>query len=278
MFKRSAASIIFVCLALFSLVGCVSNGSGGSTPVATVPPMTTPSPAATSVPFTVTSVDMAVNPTSIAGMACGTSITVTYTATFHVPAHTAGGTVNFIYTVNNGRATPSASITFAPGETQKTYSFTWSGNLPPDNVYPGLGGVIVTSPNSVKSPMVQPNGTCLSSSAPFQVTGVTLAVNPTSIAGRACNSAITITYTATFHIAPNGPGGTIQFNYTTNNGRSQTPTQMLSVAPGSTSQTYTFTVSGTLYPDHTFPGIAIVMVTSPNNLISAGLKPSGQCV
>ncbi len=280
MFKRTVVPMILFCLAVFSLAGCVSSGSGGPTPVPTVPPTTptpTPSPVATPVPFAVTSIDMAVNPPSIAGVACGTSVNVAYIATFHVPAHTAGGTVNFLYTVNNGRSTPSASITFGPGETQKTYTFNWSGVLSPDNVYPGLGGVIVTSPGSLRSPTIKPDGNCLVSGA-FKVTSVNLAVNPTSIAGRTCGSAITLTYTATFNVAPNGPGGAIQFNYTTNNGRSQTPTQTINVAPGSTSKTYTFTVSGTLYADHTFPGIAIVMVTSPNNILSPGLKPSGQCV
>jgi len=42
--------------------------------------------------------------------------------------------------VNNGRSSPSASVTVSPGQTTATYSFTWSGNLPPDHTYPGLGG------------------------------------------------------------------------------------------------------------------------------------------
>src|SRR5690242_4045752 len=110
--------------------------------------------------FKVTSIDMAVSPTSIAEMACGTPITVTYTATFHIAPNSPGGTIQFVYTWNNGRASPSASVNVGAGQTTATYSFTWSGNLPPDHVYPGLGGVITSSPNMVNSPLVKPMGMC----------------------------------------------------------------------------------------------------------------------
>jgi serine/threonine protein kinase len=111
-------------------------------------------------PFTVQSVTMSVNPTSIAGVACGTYITVTYTATFVVASNSPGGTVQFSYTVNNGRGSTNASLTFAAGETTKTYSFTWSGNLPADHTYPGIGEVITSSPNQVTSQGIQPSGQC----------------------------------------------------------------------------------------------------------------------
>ncbi len=110
--------------------------------------------------FKVTSIDMTVNPASIAGKTCGTAIVVTYTATFHIAANGPGGTIQFTYTVNNGRSSPSASVSVAAGQTTATYAFTWSGNLPADHTYPGLGGVITSSPNAVQSPMVQPTGMC----------------------------------------------------------------------------------------------------------------------
>ncbi|HYT35878.1 MAG TPA: hypothetical protein VEL49_01775, partial [Ktedonobacteraceae bacterium] len=68
--------------------------------------------------------------------------------------------IQFTYTVNNGRSSPSASVTVSPGQTTATYSFTWSGNLPPDHTYPGLGGVITSSPNVVNSLLVKPDGLC----------------------------------------------------------------------------------------------------------------------
>ena len=43
--------------------------------------------------FAVQSVDLTVTPNSIAGKACGSPATFTYTATFHVPAGTTGGTI-----------------------------------------------------------------------------------------------------------------------------------------------------------------------------------------
>jgi len=113
----------------------------------------------------VTSVTMAVTPDSIAGMACGTIVSVTYTATIHVAPNSGGGTVQFTFTINNGRAASPASITFAPGETTKTYAFSWSGPLPADHTYPEQGGIQVTSPNQLTSPLVGPTGQCTSAAA-----------------------------------------------------------------------------------------------------------------
>jgi hypothetical protein len=112
------------------------------------------------LPSKVTSVTMSVTPASIAGVPCGTNMTVTYTATFHVQPNSAGGTVQFNYTVNNGRGQTPASINFNPGETTKSYTFTWSGPLPADHTYPGPGGIQVTSPNQLTSPLVAPTGMC----------------------------------------------------------------------------------------------------------------------
>jgi hypothetical protein len=110
--------------------------------------------------FQVTNVEMAVSPTSIQGLSCGTSIVVTYTATIHVAANSPGGTVHFSYTLNNGRGQTPASITFSPRQNTRTYTFTWSGALPADHTYPGPGGIQVTSPNQLTSQLVAPTGRC----------------------------------------------------------------------------------------------------------------------
>jgi hypothetical protein len=115
--------------------------------------------------FRVTSVTMAVTPASLAGLACGTNVTVTYTATIHVASGGSGGTVQFSYTVDNGRGETPASITLSPGETSKTYAFTWSGALPADHTAPGPGGIQVTSPNQLTSPLIAPTGMCGQTSA-----------------------------------------------------------------------------------------------------------------
>lgn len=110
--------------------------------------------------FAVQSVDLTVTPNSIAGKACGSPATFTYTATFHVPAGTAGGTIQFMYTTNNGRSTQSASVTVPAGQSTATYTFTTSGTLYADHTYPGVTEVLVTSPNAVNSPQIKPAGMC----------------------------------------------------------------------------------------------------------------------
>ena len=266
----AAAVFLVILVASMALVFyTVRNNHGG---IGT--PHPTPTVSTARVPLKVTSVSMSVSPGSIAGISCGTKVTVTYTALFHVQPNSVGGTVQFTYTVNNGRGQTPASITFSPGETTKAYNFTWSGALPLDHTYPGLGGVQVTSPNQLTSPMVAPTGQC--SPAAFQVTSVDMAVSPTSIQGQVCGTSIVVTYTATFHVAPNSPGGTVQFTYTVNNGRGQTPAS-LTFGQGETTKTYTFTWSGALPADHTYPGAGGVQVSSPNQLTSSLVGPTGQC-
>ncbi|HEU5367577.1 MAG TPA: hypothetical protein VFU69_03900 [Ktedonobacterales bacterium] len=226
-------------------------------------------------PFSVTGVDLAVSPDSIAGKTCGSAVTFTYTATFHIPAGTGGGVIQFAYTLNNGRSSTSASVVVGAAKTTATYTFTSSGTLPADHTYPGIAEVMVTSPNAVHSPQVQPTGACVAGAA-FKVTSVDMAVSPTSIAGKTCGTQITVTYTATFHIAPGGPGGTIQFQYTVNNGRGSTNAS-LKVAAGQTTATYSFTWSGTLPADHTYPAAGGVIVTSPNQITSSLVAPTGRC-
>lgn len=226
------------------------------------------------VPLKVIAVTMAVNPTSIAGIPCGTNVTVTYTAKFYVSPNNTGGVVKFTYTIDNGRGDTPASLTFDKGQTLGTYSFQWSGALPIDHTMPEQGGVIVTSPNAVQSPLLGPTGAC--SPAAFNVTGVTMSVSPASIAGMKCGTDVTVTYTATFHIAPDSNGGTIQFQYTINNGRGSTPAS-LSVAPGNTTATYSFSWSGALPADHTMPEPGGVIVTGPNALNPVLVAPTGQC-
>ena len=125
-------SILAAAVFLVALVGSMAlvfyalrQAHGG-----TASPNPTSAVSTARVPLKVTSVNMSVTPGSIAGVSCGTNVTVTYTATFHVKPNSVGGTVKFNYTVNNGRGQTPASITFKPGETTKSYAFTWSGALP----------------------------------------------------------------------------------------------------------------------------------------------------
>ena len=267
-----AAAVFLVALvgSMAIVFYAIRHNNGGTVSPNPTSPLTT-----AHVPLKVTSVTMSVTPGSIANLSCGSNVTVTYTALFHVVPNSAGGTVKFNYTVNNGRSQTLASITFNPGETTKAYTFTWSGALPLDHTYPQPGGVQVTSPNQLTSSLVGPTGQCTSSAA-FQVTQVDMTVSPTSIQGLSCGTSIVVTYTAAIHVAANSPGGTVQFSYTVNNGRGQTPAS-INFSPGQTVRTYTFTWSGALPPDHTYPEPGGIQVTSPNQVTSQLVGPTGIC-
>ena len=264
--KMLMSVVVLICLCLLASCGYSPSTSNAGEP--------TSQPTAPLVPFKVTSVDMAVSPASIAGMSCGTNVTVTYTATFHATPSSSSGTVLFGYTLNNGRGQRNASITFSPGQTTKSYTFTWSGALPLDHTYPEAGGIQVTSPNQLTSSLVAPIGQC--ASGKFQVTSIAMAVSPTSVQGLSCGTSIVVTYTATIHVAPNNSGGTVQFTSTVNNGRGQTPAR-ITFGQGETTKTYTFTWSGALPVDHTYPEAGGIQVTSPNQLTSSLVGPTGQC-
>lgn len=230
----------------------------------------------TSSAFQVTSVEISTSP-ALNGLACGAQVTETYTAIFHLAPNGPGGTMAFQYTTNNGRSSTNATLHVAAGQTTATYQFTWSGPLPADHTAPGNGGVVVTSPNAVTSPLVAPSGSCSTGASPaFQVTRIALSASP-SLTGNACGTQFTETYTAVFSIAPNGPGGTIVFRYTTNNGRSNSSDISLHAAAGQTTVAYQFTWKGVLPADHTAPGIGIVTMSAPNRGASPPAIPSGSC-
>ncbi len=110
--------------------------------------------------FRVTSIDMSVTPTTTSTWKCGSSIQVVYNAVFHVVSGRNGGTIVFSYTVNNGRSQMMEKLTILPGQRLSNFVFTWQGSLPSDHTYPGPGGVLVTSPNSLVSHMILPTGRC----------------------------------------------------------------------------------------------------------------------
>jgi hypothetical protein len=156
-----AAAVFLVALVgSMALVFYAARHTNGGTASPHPTPTLTSTPKTAPVPLKVTSVGISVTPRSIAGITCGTNLTVTYTATIHVVPNSPGGTVQFSYTVNNGRGQNMASLNFGPGETTRTYTFRWSGALPADHTYPEPGGIEVTSPNQLISPLVGPTGMC----------------------------------------------------------------------------------------------------------------------
>jgi hypothetical protein len=118
--------------------------------------------------------------------------------------------------------------------------------------------------------------TATPTAVPFQVTTINLAVSPLSIGGKSCGSSETFTYTATFNVLPKGPGGAIQFTYTTDGGRT-TKTGVVQLSPGQSNIQFQFPSSGTLEMNGAFPGAGQVTTTSPNTISSQAVTPSGTC-
>jgi hypothetical protein len=199
------------------------------------------------VPLKVTGVDISLSVPNVSSITCGTNITESYNVVFHFPANNSGGMVTFGTTTDNGRSSQPASLTVRPGQTSATYTFSQSGQVSSDNVFPGRGGVQVMVPNAYTSDLVAPQGSCRSTSATsaFRVTSIDLVAGP-EVTGHCCGTQFTAQYTVTFHIAPSGLGGTLVFQYTTNNGRSSSANVSLPVTAGQTTVTYTFQWSGTL--------------------------------
>jgi len=172
--RTSKALVIVVCLLVVGLAGCgngLGSHGGGAT---TGAPSHSYSDLSTSfvtthtfsmtmtnaAAFKVTSIDMSVSPTSVSLWKCGSYIQVVYNAVFHVVSGPNGGTIQFSYTLNNGRSQTFEQLTIIPGQQQSNFVFTWQGSLPGDHTYPGPGGVLVTSPNSLLSQLVAPAGKC----------------------------------------------------------------------------------------------------------------------
>src|SRR5712692_119120 len=170
--RTSKALVIVVCFLVVWVAGCgngIGSHGGDTTSVA---PSNSYSASSTSLgtthplsmittnaaPFRVTSIAMSVTPTTVSLWKCGSYIQVVYNAVFHVVSGPNGGTIVFFYTVNNGRIQTMANLTILPGQHLSNFVFTWQGSLPIDHTYPGPGGVLVTSPNSIVSKTVLPAG------------------------------------------------------------------------------------------------------------------------
>jgi hypothetical protein len=109
-------------------------------------------------PFQVVSITMSVNPSSVSGVACGTTINITYTATVNIAADSNAGTVSLVW--NAVFEHPGASITFAPMQTVGTVSLTISEKAARYINFPRPVSIASTSPNALSSAPVVPSGQC----------------------------------------------------------------------------------------------------------------------
>jgi len=169
MWSNSRTRKAFVIVVCFLVVGIAFLGSVISSHIAnaaTAVPSHTHSASSTNLdmtnaaPFKVTSIAMSVTSSTTSTWKCGSYIQVVYTAVFHVVSGPNGGTIVFSYTINNGRSQTPEKLTILPGQRLSNFVFTWQGSLPSDHTYPGPGGVLVTSPNSLLSQLVLPAGKC----------------------------------------------------------------------------------------------------------------------
>jgi len=172
--KTSKALIIAGCFLLVWIAGCGngagSHNSGATTTASSHADVTAAGHLETmqtlgqqktnAAAFRVTSITMSVTPTTTSTWTCGSSIQVVYNAVFHIAPGSNGGTIVFSYTLNNGRSQTAEKLTILPSQQLSNFVFTWQGSLPGDHTYPGRGGVLVTSPNSIESPLVSPSGGC----------------------------------------------------------------------------------------------------------------------
>jgi hypothetical protein len=111
-------------------------------------------------PFVVQSIILSVSPSSIEGLACGTTLTVTYTATITIGPDSNAGVVQLVWRVAN--STSRATTSFAPAQTVKTITVTNTGTLVAGNSngFPRRISLASVSPNAVSSAPVKPTGLC----------------------------------------------------------------------------------------------------------------------
>lgn len=134
-------------------------------------------------------------------------------------------------------------MTFAPGETSKTIAYTMNNFVVQLNSASALGGSItVGSPGKTVSASISIAGVC-KLPGPFQVVGLSVSMNPASIAGIACGTNISVTYTATIAIAPHSNAGTVQLVWTFGFAHFAAG---VNFAPAQTIQTIALTQTGTI--------------------------------
>jgi hypothetical protein len=281
MLKRSVVAIFLCSLLAFWLTGCGGSGSNPGdtsadiTPTPTIASTTASSPTAslTPVPPHVTGIAMGVTPGSFGSVGCGSAINIVFSAAITVGAGSTGGQIPFTWNIDH--TSIQGNVTFAPGQTTKTVTYTLSNYAVQLSSTSAVSGSISVgdSGSAVNSATVGPTGTC-KLPGPFQVTGISLSVSPASLASIACNSTITVTYTATVYIAADSNAGTVQLNWTVGGGN-----QAASIvfAPTQTVGSVSISQTGKVTKTSPFPHTASIASTVPNAVTSAMVKPAGVC-
>src|SRR5205807_10300124 len=133
----------------------------------------------------------AVNPSSFSGIPCGTTTNIAFTASISV-AENGGGTVSYTWDILNSNM--SGSVTFAPGETSKTVTYTLSNyTVQLSSTSSVFGSLSAQAVNALSSSRNGPGGVC-KLPGPFQVVGISISTSPASLTEIACASTITVVY------------------------------------------------------------------------------------
>ncbi len=279
MLKHSMIKILSACIAVLGMVACggPTSGSSDQTPAntpsttAVSSPASSPTPAQSPVPLHLTGVVLAVNPSSFSGIPCGTTTNIVFTASISV-AENGGGTVSYTWDILNSNM--AGSVTFAPGETSKTVTYTLSNySVQLSSTSSVFGSLSAQAVNTLSSSRNGPGGVC-KLPGPFQVVGISITASPASLTGILCTSTITVVYTATITIAPDSNAGTVQLTWTVGN---QHPAVSVVFAPTQTVKTITYSETGKIGRASPFPHGASLASTSPNAVSSALVKPTGVC-
>ncbi len=283
MIKRLVMLVSLYLIAMI-IVACSSGGpassSSDSTPLDASPTVTTVpspdvsvSPTATPAPMQVTGLSVTVNPSSFSHLTCGVTTDLVYAAAIFVNTGSSGGPVTFTWNAN-GTTTPG-SVTFAPGDTSKTLTYTLN-NVPiqyNSAANPSVTLTVNNNGHTMNSAPIKPTGNC-TFAGPFMVTGVSASVSPASLTGIPCG-AITLVYTVTVTIAANSNGGTVVVYMTDSNNNHRSGS--VSFSPGTTVQNLTFSRTFSNLTAHVAPSAVTFTSATPNAVTSAVVQPAGRC-
>ncbi|GAC1379463.1 MAG: hypothetical protein NVS4B7_08940 [Ktedonobacteraceae bacterium] len=267
--SRRPVAMILLLLLLFGIVGCGGpTGSSSATPTADTSQGTP-----TATPLHVKSVVTSVSPNTLASVGCGHSTDFTFSTVISVDEGSNGGALP--YTWNIGSQHIPGTVTFVPSEMSKTVTYTLkgvsssaassvSGSLSLNNA-----GVTMTSTPAAVS------GIC-SFAGKFQIVGLTIAVNPSSVTGIICDNYISFYYTATVTVSPNTNGGTVVLKWNF----SATPVTLTfgPYVPGQTTRTVSYTLTGKVIHNQNFPPNGSISSSLPNVMNAGPVKPYGPCV
>lgn len=177
-----------------------------------------------------------------------------------------------MYTWSVNGSNSSGHVTFAPGDTGKTVTYTLNNVLVQYGVTNASATLTINSPNTIASAPIEPVGNC-TYPGPFTVVGLYVSANPASVIGMLCGNTITMTYTATITIAPNSNGGTVSLVW---NLARLTHAASVAFSPGTTTQSVSYSIAGRL-ARNAFPRGASISSLNPNALTSNFAVPAGPC-